>query len=230
MRAWISRRTIDGGDPVATTLAQLAPRRVEGLKRVLFALALLPLARLVWLGFSGGLGANPIEFITHSTGRWTLTFLLVTLAVTPLRRWLGWNWLLRLRRMLGLFAFFYAALHFSTYLVLDQFFDLGAIVKDVLKRPYITVGFTAFVLLIPLAVTSTNAMVRRLGARRWQRLHRLVYAIAIAGVIHWWWLVKADIRLPLAAGAVLAALLGARMWWALAGRSGAAAGAAVRTR
>ncbi|HSO06857.1 MAG TPA: protein-methionine-sulfoxide reductase heme-binding subunit MsrQ [Pelomicrobium sp.] len=215
---------------MASTLAQLDPRRVEGLKRVVFALCLLPLARLAWLGLAGGLGANPIEFITHSTGRWTLTFLLITLAVTPLRRWLGWNWLLRLRRMLGLFAFFYAALHFSTYLVLDQFFDLGAIVKDVLKRPYITVGFTAFVLLIPLAATSTNAMVRRLGARRWQLLHRLVYPIAIAGVLHWWWLVKADIRLPLAYGAVLAVLLGVRLRWALAGRTGPAAGAAVRPR
>jgi sulfoxide reductase heme-binding subunit YedZ len=206
-----------------TTLAQLTPRRVEGVKRVLFALCLLPLARLVWLGLGGGLGANPIEFITHSTGRWTLTFLLVTLAVTPLRRGLGWNWLLRLRRMLGLYAFFYAALHFSTYLVLDQFFDAAAIAKDVLKRPYITVGFTAFVLLIPLAVTSTNGMVRRLGARRWQLLHRLVYAIAVAGVVHWWWLVKADIRLPLAYAAVLAVLLGMRLRWVLAGRSGAAA-------
>jgi sulfoxide reductase heme-binding subunit YedZ len=212
---------------MASTLAQLAPARVEGVKRVLFAICLLPLARLAWLGAGGGLGANPIEFITHSTGRWTLTFLLVTLAVTPLRRWLGWNWLLRLRRMLGLFAFFYAALHFSTYLVLDQFFDLGAIAKDVLKRPYITVGFTAFVLLIPLAVTSTNAMVRRLGARRWQRLHRLVYVIGVAGVVHWWWLVKADIRLPLAYGAVLAVLLGARLRWRLAAPAGASVSAAA---
>lgn len=200
------------------------------MKGAVFALGLLPLARLAWLGLTGGLGANPIEFVTHFTGRWTLTFLLVTLAVTPLRRMLGWNWLLRLRRMLGLFAFFYAALHFSTYLVLDQFFDFGAIAKDVLKRPCITVGFTAFVLLIPLAVTSTNAMVRRLGARRWQLLHRLVYAIAIAGVVHWWWLVKADVRLPLAYGAVLALLLGARLRWALAGRPAAAAGAAARPR
>lgn len=212
---------------MASTLAQLAPARVEGVKRVLFAICLLPLARLAWLGAGGGLGANPIEFVTHSTGRWTLTFLLVTLAVTPLRRWLGWNWLLRLRRMLGLFAFFYAALHFSTYLVLDQFFDLGAIAKDVLKRPYITVGFTAFVLLIPLAVTSTNAMVRRLGARRWQRLHRLVYVIGVAGVVHWWWLVKADIRLPLAYGAVLAVLLGARLRWRLAAPGGTPVNAAA---
>ncbi|MFZ5559094.1 MAG: protein-methionine-sulfoxide reductase heme-binding subunit MsrQ [Pseudomonadota bacterium] len=213
-----------------SSLAQLPPRRVEGVKRLLFALCLLPLARLVWLGFAGGLGANPIEFITRSTGRWTLTFLLITLAVTPLRRWLGWNWLLRLRRMLGLYAFFYAALHFSTYLVLDQFFDVAAIARDVLKRPYITVGFTAFVLLIPLAVTSTNAMVRRLGARRWLQLHRLVYAIAVAGVVHWWWLVKADIRLPLLYAVLLAVLLGARLRWALAGATGVAAAPGARAR
>src|SRR5512143_597815 len=139
-------------------------------KAILFFLGLQPLAALFWQG----LGANPVETLTHHTGTWGLRFLLLTLAVTPLRRLLGWNWLLRYRRMLGLFAFFYALLHFTTYLMFDQFFDPAAIARDVLKRPYITVGFLAFVLLIPLAVTSTNKMIRRLGARRWQRLHRLV--------------------------------------------------------
>jgi methionine sulfoxide reductase heme-binding subunit len=143
-----------------------------------------------------------------------LTFLLLTLLVTPLRRLTGCNWLLRLRRMLGLYAFFYACLHFGIYIWLDQFFDWHSIVKDIRKRPFITVGFTAFVLLIPLAATSTNAMVRKLGSQRWQRLHRLIYAIAVLGVVHFWWLVKKDIREPLVFAAVLAVLLGARAVWA----------------
>jgi len=146
----------------------------------LFAVCLLPLARLFVLGSGGGLGANPIEFITHSTGTWTLVGLLVTLSVTPLRRLTGRADLIRYRRMLGLFAFFYAILHFVTYLWLDQFFDFASIAKDIVKRPFITVGFAAFVLLIPLAVTSTRVMMRRLG-RRWQPLHRLVYLIALLG-------------------------------------------------
>lgn len=180
-------------------------------KAAAFVLCLYPLARLVVLGVSGGLGANPIEFITHSTGRWTLSFLLITLAVTPSRRISGWQWLVRLRRMLGLYAFFYAVLHFTTYLWLDQFFDFMAIAKDVLKRPFITVGFTCFVLLIPLAATSTNGMMKRLGGKRWQQLHRLVYFIAGGGVLHYWWLVKKDITLPLVYGGVLALLLGVRL-------------------
>ena len=188
-----------------------APRVIVWTKAGLFVLALLPLARLVWLGFTGGLGANPIEFITHSTGTWTLVGLLATLSVTPLRKLSGWNWLLRLRRMLGLFVFFYASLHFITYIWLDQFFDLGAVLKDVIKRPFITVGFLAFVLLIPLAVTSTNAMVKRLGGKNWQRLHRLVYVIAILGVTHYWWLVKKDITQPLIYALILAALLAFRV-------------------
>ncbi len=161
-----------------------------------------------------GLGANPIEYITHSTGWWTLGFLLLTLTVTPLRRLTGAAWLLRLRRMLGLFAFFYACLHFTTYLWLDQFFDPAGIAKDLVKRPFITIGFAAFLLLIPLAATSTNAMVRRLGAQRWQKLHRLVYVIAVLGVLHFWWLVKKDIREPLVFAAVLAVLLLARLLYA----------------
>jgi len=156
------------------------------------------------------LGANPIEFITHSTGTWTLVFLLITLSVTPLRRLTGRNDLIRYRRMLGLFAFFYACLHFTTYIWLDQFFDWSAIVKDVIKRPFITVGFASFVLLIPLAATSTHAMQRRLK-RRWQQLHRLVYLIAIGGVAHYWWLVKKDITQPALYALALALLLGFRL-------------------
>jgi len=179
-------------------------------KALIFLAALIPLVKLLWLGFNDGLGANPIEKITRTTGWWTLTFLMVTLAATPLRKLSGWGWPIRYRRMLGLYAFFYACLHFSTYLVLDQFFDWTAIVKDIAKRPYITVGFPAFVLLIPLAVTSTNKMVQRLGAKRWKLLHRLVYVIAIAGVVHFWWLVKKDITEPAEFAAVAVVLLGFR--------------------
>lgn len=177
-----------------------------------FCVCLLPLARLIVLGTSGGLGANPIEFITRSTGTWTLVGLMLTLSVTPLRRLTGRTDLIHYRRMLGLFAFFYACLHFSTYIWLDQFFDPAAIAKDVVKRPFVTVGFTAFVLLIPLAVTSNRAMMRRLG-RRWQVLHRLVYLIAGLGVVHYLWLVKKDLTSPLIYGAVLALLLVARLPW-----------------
>lgn len=181
----------------------------------IFGLCLLPLVRLIVLGFSGGLGANPVEFITRSTGTWTLVGLMVTLSVTPLRRLSGRSELMRYRRMLGLFTFFYACLHFVTYIWLDQFFDPAAIVKDIIKRPFITVGFTAFVLLVPLAATSTHAMIRRLG-RRWQPLHRLVYVIAILGVIHYLWLVKKDLTEPLIYGAVLTLLLLMRLPWGVA--------------
>lgn len=187
-------------------------------KALTFLLCLIPLARLGWLGMSDGLGANPIEFITRSTGTWTLVFLMITLSVTPLRRITGWNGLIRFRRMLGLFAFFYVCLHFTTYIWLDQFFDWTEIVKDVIKRPFITVGFVSFVLLIPLAVTSTNAMQRRLK-RRWQLLHRLVYLIAIGGVVHYWWLVKKDITQPVLYALVLAALLGFRLAFSWAQRA-----------
>jgi sulfoxide reductase heme-binding subunit YedZ len=192
---------------------QPKPEDIKWIKAAVFAACLIPLALLFWRGFTGGLGANPIEYITRSTGWWTLTFLLVTLLVTPLRRLTGLNWLLRLRRMLGLFAFFHVCLHFTTYIWLDQFFDWTGIVKDIAKRPFITVGFTAFVLLIPLAATSTNRMVKRLGARRWQLLHRLVYAIAVLGVVHYWWLVKKDITEPVIFAALLTLLLGARLVW-----------------
>lgn len=191
----------------------LGSRWIVWIKRAAFAVCLIPLARLAWLGAHGGLGANPIEYITRSTGWWTLSFLMITLSVTPLRRLANLNWLLRLRRMFGLFAFFYAALHFGIYLWLDQFFDWTEIVKDIAKRPFITVGFAAFVLLVPLAATSTNAMVRRLGARRWQLLHRLIYVIAILGVVHFWWLVKKDITEPVLFACILAVLLGVRLAW-----------------
>lgn len=182
------------------------------IKSVIFVACLIPLARLVWFAFQGNLSANPIEFITRSLGTWTLVFLLITLSITPLRKLLNQPWLIKLRRMLGLFAFFYASLHFVTYIWLDQFFDLQAIYKDVIKRPFITVGFASFILLIPLAVTSTNNMVRRLGGKRWQKLHRLVYLIAIGGVVHYWWLVKKDITQPVIYATVLAVLLGYRVF------------------
>ncbi|MDZ7657462.1 MAG: protein-methionine-sulfoxide reductase heme-binding subunit MsrQ [Sulfurimicrobium sp.] len=187
-------------------------RFLSGLKISLFLACLLPLARLLWLGFNDGLGANPIEFITRSTGTWTLSFLLITLAITPLRRLSGWQWPIRVRRMLGLFAFFYACLHFTTYVWLDQFFDPTSIYQDIFKRPFITIGFASFLLLIPLAATSTQAMMRRLGGRNWQRLHRLVYLIAMGGVVHYWWLVKKDVTQPAIYAAVLAVLLGYRLW------------------
>lgn len=184
------------------------------LKVTVFLLCLLPLATLLletfglW-GFS--LGPNPVEELIHSLGSWGLKFLLITLAVTPLRQLSGQPWLLRLRRMLGLFAFFYVLLHFLVYAGLDQRFDLPVILEDIAERPYITLGFAAFVLLIPLAVTSTRGMVRRLG-RRWKKLHRLVYPIAILGVWHYYWLVKADVLQPLVYAAILAFLLGYRVW------------------
>lgn len=185
------------------------------LKRGIFLVSLIPLLRLIGDGVLGQLGANPIEKIIRTTGYWTLTLLLVTLAVTPLRRLSGWSWPGRFRRMLGLFAFFYGCLHFLSYLVLDQFFDWPAIVKDIAKRPYITVGFAAYLLLFPLALTSTDAMIRRLGGKRWRVLHRLVYLIAVLGVAHFWWLVKKDISGPAIDAAILVVLLGFRLLWAV---------------
>jgi methionine sulfoxide reductase heme-binding subunit len=187
-----------------------------------FLASLIPFARLLW-GFFGrapfdmttwgaGLGANPIEKITHVTGDWTLRFLLITLSITPLRKLLKLPWLIRFRRMFGLFAFFYGCLHFLTYIWLDKFFNLHEIFADVAKRKFITIGLTAFVLLIPLAVTSTAGWIRRLGGKRWQSLHRLIYVSAIAGVIHYLWLVKADIRKPLQYGIILGLLLFYRIW------------------
>ena len=177
------------------------------LKPLLFIAALVPLGRLVWGAFNGGLGANPVETITFETGTWGLNFLLITLSVTPLRRLSGWNGIIRLRRMLGLFGFFYICLHFTTYLWLDQYFSLADIIDDIAERPYITIGFTGFMLLIPLAVTSTNGMVKRLGGANWRRLHRLAYFATGAGVLHFIWLVKADLREPLIYLAILITLM-----------------------
>ena len=177
-------------------------------KAAVWALCLTPAGLLVWRGFTGGLGANPIEFITLRTGFWTLVLLMVTLAITPLRRVTGWNRVIQFRRLLGLFAFFYATLHFLTYVALDLFFDFSAVAADIVKRPYITVGFTAFLLLVPLAVTSTKGSIRRLG-RNWLRIHRLLYASAALAVLHFYWKksAKSDIAEPLLFAAILAALL-----------------------
>ena len=179
-------------------------------KPLVFLACLGPLARLAWKGLHGMLGANPIEVITHSTGDWTLTFLLITLAVTPLRKITGQLWLIRYRRMFGLFAFFYGTLHFLTYIWLDKFFDVHEMLVDIAKRKFITVGFAALVLMVPLAITSTAGWIRRLGGKRWNLLHRLIYFSALGGIIHYIWLVKADIRKPLQYGAVLAILMAFR--------------------
>lgn len=183
---------------------------VRYLKTLVFLMALWPFCGLLLVGWQDELGANPIEKMTHETGYWALTMLLVSLGATPLRQLSGATWPIRLRRMLGLFAFFYAGLHFLTYLVLDQFFDWSAISEDILKRPYITVGFAAFVMLIPLAVTSTQGMQSRLGGKNWKRLHRLVYAIAGMGVVHFIWLVKKDLSKPLLFAGVLLLLFALR--------------------
>ncbi|MEY4864223.1 MAG: hypothetical protein RLZ51_2318 [Pseudomonadota bacterium] len=189
---------------------------LSALRIGLFVLALLPLARLLLAGAAdwfGGLGANPIEFITRSTGTWTLVMLCLTLAITPLRRWSGYNELIRLRRMLGLFAFFYGVLHLGTYVWFDQFFDLTAMLRDIVKRPFITAGFVAFLLMLPLAITSTRAMQRRLG-RRWAVLHRLVYVVAIAALLHYAWhkAGKNDFSEVGIYALVIAVLLGARLF------------------
>jgi sulfoxide reductase heme-binding subunit YedZ len=190
-----------------------------------FFLCLVPLGMLVWRALTGNLGANPVEFMQHATGDWTLRFLIFTLSITPLRQLLKVPELIRFRRMLGLFAFFYACLHFLTYLGPDQSFDLAAIWKDVAKRPFITVGFAAFVLLIPLALTSTAGWIRRLGGRRWQLLHRAIYISAICGVIHYYWLVKSAVLRPLTYAAIVAVLLLWRLgdWFLRRGRTIAAA-------
>lgn len=183
-------------------------------KRVAFLLCLVPALLLVFRAFTGGLGANPISTITLSTGDWTIYFLLLTLAITPLRKLTNLPDLIRFRKMLGLYAFFYASLHFLILIVFDHFFDFAAIIEDVYKRPFITVGFIAFVLMIPLAITSTTKMIRRLG-KRWTQLHRLVYVTAVLGIVHYYWLVKSDVTLPFRYAAILAVLLGVRavFWW-----------------
>jgi methionine sulfoxide reductase heme-binding subunit len=200
------------------SLARLSPRAVSWIKAVAFVLALVPLGRLVAGVFLRALGTNPVEAIIRSLGTWTLVFLCITLAVTPLRKTTGWHWLARLRRMFGLYAFFYAALHFSSYVWLDQDLDLAAILHDIPKRPFVTLGFTCLLLLIPLAATSTDAMAKRLGAKRWIALHRLVYGVAVGGVVHFWWLVKRDVTEPALYAAVVAILLGYRLLAAVRAR------------
>lgn len=197
--------------------ATLSPQRVRALKFALWLLALLPFARLLYLGATEQFGANPLEFVTRSTGTWTLVMLCLTLAITPLRRLTGWNWLIKMRRMLGLFAFFYGLQHFLLWIGVDRGFDLPYMIKDVYKRPFITVGFTAFMLMIPLVLTSTNGMVRRLGGKRWQGLHKLVYAIAVLAILHYWWhkAGKNDFSEVSIYAAVVFILLGMRLWWRL---------------
>jgi len=197
---------------------------------VVFAAALAPAAWLLWTALYGDLGADPLAEITHQTGDWTIRFICITLAITPLRRLTGWNAAIRFRRMVGLYAFCYGTLHFLIYVIADRFAGLvdfpqgivswdtatrllTSIGEDIYKRPYITVGFSALVLMLPLAITSTAGWIRRLGGRRWQALHRLIYASAVLGVVHYWWLVKADIRHPLTYGAIVAVLLGFRLYW-----------------
>ena len=189
----------------------MTKRKIRLLKCLVWAGCLAPLARLLARALTDRLTANPIEFITLSTGTWTLIFLLVTLSVTPLRRLTGRAWLIRFRRLIGLFAFFYGCLHFMTYIWLDKFFDLPEALKDVAKRPFITAGFLGFVVLVPLALTSTAGWIRRLGGKRWRALHRLVYVSAAAGVVHYYWLVKSDVRLPVLYGSLLAVGLVLRM-------------------
>lgn len=178
---------------------------------VIFVNCLVPLLLLAWDGYHNRLGANPLDFITRATGKLALVFLLISLAVTPLRKLTGWNQLVKYRRMLGLYAFFYAGLHLLTYVWFDNFFDLKVITQEILKRPFISVGMLGFLLMVPLAVTSTNKMIKRLGGRGWSRLHRSVYLVAILGVVHYWMLVKADIRGPLLFAGVLTLLLGYRV-------------------
>ena len=185
------------------------------LKPLVFLLCLVPFFLLVWGALTANLGANPVETITHTTGDWILRFLLIALTFTPLRRITGWNWLLRFRRMTGLFAFFYAILHFTIYCISISGLDFKEIGIDIVKRPYVTVGFLSFVLMIPLAITSTRKWIGRLGGKRWQLLHRLIYLSAICGVLHYLWQVKLDITYPVRYGMVLAVLLLFRVWTAV---------------
>jgi sulfoxide reductase heme-binding subunit YedZ len=199
------------------------------IKPLVFVASLGPAAWLVWAGLTGHLSANPLSDLTNETGLWTLRFVCITLAITPLRKLTGWNVLIKFRRMTGLFAFFYGTLHFLTYTIADKFAGLdfpdgivawstvtnlaASVAEDIYKRPYITVGFTGFVLMVPLAVTSTAGWIRRLGGKQWNRLHKLIYATAVAGVVHYYWLVKADVRSPLLYAAIVTVLLGVRVYW-----------------
>ena len=192
-------------------------KQLGAIKAGVFVLALLPFLRMAWL-VAQGVPVEPLEFLTRGTGDWTLYFLCITLAVTPLRRITSWSWVVRLRRMLGLFMFFYAFLHFTCFFWFDHFFDIAEMFTDVVKRPFITVGFIAFVLLVPLAATSTNGMIKRLGGKRWQWLHRLIYVIAPLGILHFWWMKagKNDFQEPIIFGLIVAVLLGLRVYWSVA--------------
>ena len=216
----------------AAVPAALPPSVFAAVRAVLFVVAFLPFAELLRLGFTDGLGANPVEFVLRWLGTWTLVALLATLTISPLRWVTGWAWLLRLRRMLGLYAFFYGSLHVAAYVWIDHFFDWPAIIADIVKRPYLTFGFFAYVLMIPLAMTSTNRMIRRLGGRNWQRLHRLVYAIGVLGVLHFWYhkLAKNDLAEPTIYAVVLGTLLGARLLHWVRGRHGPVAAPARQGR
>lgn len=189
------------------------PTQFKAVKAGFFVLALLPFLRMAWLTATG-VPVEPVEFLTHGSGDWALYLLCATLAVTPLRRLTGWNWVVRLRRMIGLFTFFYAFMHFLTFLWFDHDFDVAAMWKDVLKRPFITVGFACFVLLVPLAATSTNAMIKRLG-RNWGQLHKLIYVIAPLAILHYWWMKagKHNFEQPIVWGSIVAVLLLLRVWW-----------------
>ena len=189
-------------------------KRIDIVKRVMFATALIPAGWLVYGAFTDNLSANPIDYITDWTGLTALSFLAISLSITPLRRLTGWNEIIGLRRMLGLFAFFYACLHVTTWAVIDLFFDLPRMAEDIVKRPFITIGMATFLLLLPLAITSNAAMIRRLG-KRWQQLHRLAYVAAITAVIHFWWVVKADFRDPRLWALAFSVLFGFRAWWML---------------
>jgi sulfoxide reductase heme-binding subunit YedZ len=210
--------------PTADRNHSPAPRRhrtrriAKAAHPVIILAALVPAARIVAQIFLGGLGANPIEEIQHRTGDWTLNFLVLTLSITPLRKLLGWGWIVPYRRTLGLIAFFYATVHLLNYMVLDLFFDWGEIAEDIIKRPYITIGMAAFVALIPLAVTSTKGWIRRLGGRRWNRLHQLIYLVAAAGTVHYWLSVKQDIAIPLIYALLFSGLFAIRIAFALGDR------------
>jgi methionine sulfoxide reductase heme-binding subunit len=212
------------------------------LKPIVFAASLAPFCWIAWSALTGNLSANPLQDITHDTGDWTLRFICITLAITPLRRLTGWNAVIRFRRMMGLFAFFYGTTHFLIYVIADRFAGLDfpngivawttivnlakSVWDDIAKRPYITVGFTALMLMVPLAITSTAGWIRRLGGKRWNRLHRLIYATGVLAVIHYWWLVKADVRRPLIYASIVAILLAMRIYWARTRQSSPAAAAA----
>jgi len=199
-------------------------------KPVLYVAAVLPFTWLVFALVTGLVMGDEVKFMQHVTGDTALTCLMLTLSVTPLRRLTGWNELIKVRRLIGLTAFWYACLHLSTYLVFDQSLSIDEIAKDIVKHPWVLVGFTAFLCLVPLAITSTTGWVRRLGGKRWQRLHRLVYVAAFAGVLHYFWLVKKDVQAPLVYGAVLLVLLGARVWYARERRKTRSAPAAIPSR